>query len=223
MSLFGEFRVPADSFALGRTLEAEPEIVIEIERVAATDEVLTPYFWMSGSDEAAFEAAVERDPSVADVRRLDEFEKATLYRASWTDNIETIVYAYTQIGATILEATGQRDVWQLRMRFEDRGRLSAFRAYCDENDIPFTLTQLHELGTPHSGVRYGLTQKQQRALVQAWKSGYFDSPRKASLSEVAAELGITQQSLSQRLRRGHRALIENTLVVVPPHAEEPST
>ncbi|MEA5389123.1 helix-turn-helix domain-containing protein [Haloarculaceae archaeon H-GB11] len=56
-----------------------------------------------------------------------------------------------------------------------------------------------------------MTETQREALVLAYERGYFDSPRKVSLEEVAEELGITQQSLSSRLRRGHRRLIGATL------------
>jgi len=47
--------------------------------------------------------------------------------------------------------------------------------------------------------------------VLAYERGYFDTPRETSLEEIAEELGITQQSLSSRLRRGHRRLIKATL------------
>jgi predicted DNA binding protein len=57
-----------------------------------------------------------------------------------------------------------------------------------------------------------LTDTQREALVLAYERGYFGSPRETSLEEVAAELDITQQSLSSRLRRGHRRLIAATLV-----------
>lgn len=37
--------------------------------------------------------------------------------------------------------------------------------------------------------------------------GYFDEPRRATLDDLASELGITRQSLAGRLRRGHRNLL----------------
>ncbi|WP_246999869.1 bacterio-opsin activator domain-containing protein [Halosolutus gelatinilyticus] len=215
MSLFGEFHVPSDAFALSQTLHESPGTTIEIERVVATEKILTPYFWVASDDPDAFEAAVVDDPSVRNLRTLDEFDRATLYRADWTDNVGTIVYAYTQIGATILEATGQDGRWELRMRFDDRERLDKFRGYCDDNDIPFQLIQLHELAQPLSGSQYGLTEKQHEALVTAWELDYFTSSD-VTLTDIAAELGISQQSLSQRLHRGYHSLIGETLIVTAP-------
>lgn len=44
MSLFAEFHIPSEDFALSSTLDRLPGLVVEIDRVAAADELLTPYF-----------------------------------------------------------------------------------------------------------------------------------------------------------------------------------
>ncbi|RKD93353.1 helix-turn-helix domain-containing protein [Halopiger aswanensis] len=219
MSLFGEFHVPADAFALAETLATAPELIIETERVAATEEVLTPYFWVSGEDGVAFEDAAADDPSIRHLRHIDDVDRASLYRAEWTENVESIVYAYTTVGATILEASAQGDEWELSIRFNNRDRLDQFREYCDEHDIPFTLTQLYERAHPRAGGQYGLTTKQHEALVTAWEMGYYRSTD-VSLTDVADSLGISQQSLSRRLQRGYENLIQHALAVTPP-SEDP--
>lgn len=216
MSIFGEFHVPTDAFALYRTLPAVPEAVVEIERVVATDSLLTPYFWVSGVPPDEFESAAGNDPSTDHLTRLDEFEESTLFRAEWTDRVEALVYAYTDIGATILEASGQNEEWELGMRFRDRSTLDSFREYCHEGDIPFTLQRLYEITESRTSARYGLTPKQHEALTKAWDMGYFDEPREVTLERIADEFGISQQALSRRLRRGHHALIANTIQVTPP-------
>lgn len=215
MALFGEFYVPAESFALYETLQAEPDLVVEIERVAATDEVITPYFLVNGCPPADFERAAERDRSVSNLRRVDDFEESTLYRANWVVNVESIVYAYTTLGSTILEASAQHDSWELRIRFTDRQALDLFQTYCEDRDIPFELTKLYEQAQPHGRGKYELTEKQHRSLVTAWEMGYYDSSD-VTLTDVADELGVTHQALSKRLQRGHHNLIEHTLMVTPP-------
>lgn len=216
MSLFGEFHIPSERLALHETLEAVPDIIVEVERVVATDELLTPYFWLSGGDTKDFEEAAEQDPTVEDLRRLDQFDEGTHYRAHWTDNVEALVYAYTEVGAVILEATGAEMEWELRMRFDDRRCLTQFQEYCDEQDISFELSRLYEISNPRSGAQFGLTRKQYNALTAAWEMGFFDTPRDVTLTEVAGELGITEQSLSQRLRRAYHTLIAHTLVFTSP-------
>ncbi|SFS42495.1 helix-turn-helix domain-containing protein [Halostagnicola kamekurae] len=219
MSVFGEFHVPSNAFALHETLNAVSEMVIEIERVVATEEVLTPYFWVSEVNFGTFEDAVAKDPSIRNLEQLDEFQETALYRAEWTRHVESIVYIYTEIEAVVLEATGSNERWELRIRFDDRDELDTFQRYCHERNIAFDLRRLYDLSQPKTGGQYGLTSKQQSALVAAWEAGYFETPREASLEDVAAELDITQQSLSKRLHRAHRSLIANTLIV---SASEPS-
>jgi predicted DNA binding protein len=215
MSLFGEFHVPAKAFALHETLRVMPELIVEIERVVATDEILTPYFWASGVDRGEFEQAVGSDPTVRDVQYIDDYDRSMLYRARWTEKVESLVYAYTEVGVTILDASAQRDEWELRMRFNDRDGLDQFQSYCSDYDIPYRLTQLFARAHPRGVGQYGLTEKQHEALVTAWEMGYFSSSS-VSLEDIADRLGITQQSLSERLYRGHEALISNTLTVTPP-------
>ena len=215
MSLFGEFYVPAGSFALEYTLGELPETVIEIERIVATDEMVTPYFWVTTDDPDAFESVIDDDPSIDDLRRLDTFDRATLYRADWTDNTDAVIYAYTQVGAPILDASSQHDEWRIEMRFDDHERLEQFTHYCNEADIPFRLTKLHEIAKPHTVNAQGLTNRQYEALVTAHEMGYFSSST-VSLADVADELDITTQSLSELLHRGYDTLIANTLVVTGP-------
>lgn len=215
MSLFGEFQVPAHAFALHETLTALPDTRIEVERVVATDTLLTPYFWVSAVDFEAFETAVAADQSVQGLRQLDTFEETTLYRAEWTDNIESLVYASTQIGAVILDAIGTVDCWTLQMRFDSHDQLRAFQQHCTATGVEFELLRLHELSQPMSGEQYGLTERQYDALRTAWELGYFETPKESTLDTVADSLDITQQSLSNLLRRGHHSLIGSTLMIAP--------
>ncbi|MDG5758196.1 bacterio-opsin activator domain-containing protein [Natronococcus sp. A-GB1] len=215
MTLFGEFYVPAKSFALYETLQALPDLVIEVERAAATDEIITPYFSIAGCRPEEFERAAERDSSVAELQKIDSLKGQALYRADWVVNVESIIYAYTAIGSTILEASAQYDSWELRMRFSDEESLDRFSEYCFERGIPFELTKLYHQANPRSEGRYGLTPKQHKALVMAWEMDYFTSS-KVTLVDVAEQLDISAQALSKRLSRAHDSLIEHTLMVTPP-------
>jgi predicted DNA binding protein len=120
--------------------------------------------------------------------------------------------------AQILEASAQQGVWELRMRFDDTDALSQFQEYCSTHEIPFELIELHEVSTARTSGGYGLTDKQHEALVTAWEQGYFNPDRnqRATLDDVAAKLDIAPQSVAERLRRAHEALIRHTLVVTPP-------
>jgi len=67
--------------------------------------------------------------------------------------------------------------------------------------------------------RYGLTDAQFEALATAWERGFYTVPREVELVDIAADLGISHQALSERLRRGIDALIQDTLMVDDEPAE----
>lgn len=217
MSVIAEFSVASEDFALHHALTAAPHMIVEIERVVATmEDRVMPYFWVTGGDQEEFERAFHEDESVTNVTAIDEVDGAQLYRAEWTENIETIVYAYVEIGATILQATGRDENWELRMRFDDRNRLSEFQDYCGENGISFELNRLKEQEQPMASAQYDLTQKQRKTLVTALEAGYYNTPQDVTMSELADEFGITQQGLSKRLHAAHRNLIASTLTITHP-------
>jgi predicted DNA binding protein len=58
----------------------------------------------------------------------------------------------------------------------------------------------------------GLTDSQREALLVAFETGYFEEPRNATLSEVAADLDISQPAASGLLRRGIKRLIVSSLM-----------
>lgn len=217
MSIFAEFELDAEMFAFSETFETLPEAVIEVERVIASNNVLTPYFWVSNVSFDEFETAGNGDPSIKGLRQIDCFEDMALYRAEWTDALVSTTSLVVDIASVILDATGTDGQWEIEMRFDNPDQLSEFQTFCSTNGIDITVRRLFELSQPLTGSQYGLTEKQQEALVAAWDAGYFETPRKTTLSEIADDLGITQQSLSNRLRRGHQMLIANTLTIEPSH------
>ncbi|WP_246998704.1 bacterio-opsin activator domain-containing protein [Halosolutus gelatinilyticus] len=220
MSIVAEFSVRSDDFALNHALTEAPHMVAEIEQVVATmEDKVMPYFWVSGGDHAEFEAAFENDESVTNVAPIDEVDGAILYRAEWTQNVETIVYAYIELGSSILQAIGRDTNWELRMRFDDRESLSDFQAYCEENGISFELNRIQEQEQPMASAQYDLTTKQRETLVTALEEGYYEVPQTISMSELAAQMGVSQQALSKRFHAAHKNLITSTLTFTHPDDE----
>jgi predicted DNA binding protein len=214
MSVIAEFTVPSDDFALHHALTTAPEMLVEIERVVATmEDRVMPYFWVSGLEQSEFEDAFHEDESVKNSTAVDEIDGGRLYRAEWTENVESIVYAYVEIGATILQAIASGERWELRMRFDNHEKLSDFQEYCEENDIAFELNGLNEQEQPMASAQYDLTTKQRETLVTALEEGYYEVPQAVTMRELADEMDISQQALSKRFHTGHRNLIASTLTI----------
>ena len=209
MSFVAEFFVPTDAFALGDALEAVPEMSVEVERLAThSREWVMPFIWASGGDLDEFEAALEADPTVVDVTILDRLDDVGLYMIQWSEQVESHVDAMIDQHAILQQAIAD-DEWYLKIRFSEEEHLSEFQEYFESN---FELHRKYRTTEPKRG-EFGLTPEQREALVVASELGYFSVPREATVEDIADRLGISANSVSQRLRRAHDALIQNTLLV----------
>jgi len=214
MATVMEFTSPAEEFPLGSVFENLPGVTVELERLIPHETLIIPYFWVRGVEIEDIEAAFDPHPGVTDIRLIDSVEDEYLMRAEWEQEYFGVLSALAKSNVAVLSGTGMKDEWRFEVRGESQEAIVEFRERCQENDIPIEITAVHAM-LPIQGEGYELTETQREALVLAYERGYFDSPREASLEEIADELGITQQSLSSRLRRGHRRLIEATLISVP--------
>ncbi len=211
MATVMEFTSSAEEFPLGSVFENLPGVTVELERLIPHETLIIPYFWVRGAEAEDIEAAFEPHVGVTDIGLVDSVEDEHLMRAEWKQEYFGILSALAKATVVVLSGIGTKDEWRFEVRAENRDAIAAFREYCQENDIAIEITAVHAM-LPIQGEGYELTETQREALVLAYERGYFDTPREASLEEIAADLGITQQSLSSRLRRGHRRLIGATLV-----------
>ena len=215
MSTIAEISLPAAEFALDATLETLPDVKFEVERMVANqDDRVMPFVWATGehTDHDELDDALADDPSVENVTHLASFEDEWFYRMDWVADIQVVLHVLLDQNATILNADGHDDEWQFRILFPDRDSLSSTYDYCVEQDLTLTVERIHELDGEHRD-QYGLTETQHETLIAAVEAGYFDIPQQSTLDDLAADLDITHQALSERLHRGHKTLIENALIV----------
>jgi predicted DNA binding protein len=212
-----EVAVPGDAFGLATALEEFPEIIVEFERIVPTGEGPLLYLWVSGEDTPAFREAVRSDPQVGRFERLSAFDEGALYALRWTDAVDGLLQWVTMSpdDVALLHAEGEEGEWTLKLRFPSRDRIGAFRAFCDDHDIPLRVVRLYDLEDPKLG-QYNLTRKQREALLRALDLGYFEVPRTATLADVAETLDISAKSVSERLRRGQTNLVSNSLAIGRP-------
>jgi predicted DNA binding protein len=211
MATVMEFSSPAAEFPLGTVFENVPGVTVELERLIPHETLIIPYFWVRGASIEDVEAAFDSHAGIVSVELVDSVEDEYLLRAEWESEYFGVLNALAAASIAVLTGVGTADGWHFEVRGEDREAISDFRTSCQEHDIPIEITAIHAL-LPVQDDGYELTATQREALVSAYEHGYFDSPRESSLEEIAAELGITQQSLSSRLRRGHRRLIGGALI-----------
>lgn len=212
MSLIAEFTVPSSELMLERTLEAAPEMRVEIERLAThSREWVMPFFWATGGDFQTFEEIAADDPTVRSIATVQKQEETRLYNAHWSEGVLELIDTVIDRHGAMLEASASHDGWYLKLRFLDREQLTTFREHFEDGH-GFELHRLSEPAMPKQ-TKYDLTPKQREALLTALESGYFTVPRETTITELGEMLDVSSNSVSQRLRRAHAALVENTLTV----------
>lgn len=213
MATVATFTLPAESFPLGRIFDGYPGVTVELEQIIPTNEGIIPYFWVrDGEDIEEIEVKFLGHPDVHSIQLVDEVNGAFLLRTEWVPDYGGILHAIAETDVVLISGTGTATEWTFEVRSEEREPIAVFQGYCQEHDIPVTLTSLHALSEMETGTEYDLTEAQREALVIAYEQGYYRSPREITLEEMAEDLGITGQSLGSRLRRGIHRLIGSTLV-----------
>lgn len=211
MGVIAQFELPAKEFALGTTLEKAPHIEFDIEQVVAQSrDHVFPFVWAIGDDLESLDDLFLGDPDVNDFKLLAELEDRRLYQMDWVAHIRLIVRILVEEEATILDAHEKDQQWMFRILFSEHEAISRTRDFCEQNGIPIDVTAIYRVSEGSQRL-FGLTPEQYEALVVATKQGYYDIPRAAETDILAAELGITPQALSERLRRGQRTLNRNVL------------
>ncbi|WP_254544358.1 helix-turn-helix domain-containing protein [Halomarina pelagica] len=214
MAVIAEVALPPDGFPLGTLLTADSDVHVEFERIIPTDGDAMPILWAWGSDMEAFERRLRTSDDVGELTRLVRTDGRTLYSVTWCGEAKGFIDGLAVTDALILRAHGHDDEsWHFRLVFHSHETLSEFHNHCLEIGLSYTLGRVYTLsntGTEGGGV--SLTDEQREALLLALEEGYFDTPSEVTLTSLADELGISQQALSQRIRRGNKAILEHVLL-----------
>jgi hypothetical protein len=213
MATVAQVILPADEFALDRTFVELPNVEFDVERVVAHDQNrVMPILWAAGAELESIEAALETDPSVEDVTRLVDLDEEWLYQMAWVDGIEAVVQSLVYEEGTITNAHGRNDRWSLRIVFPDHDALSRTYDFCQEQGLTIDVESVTSMDEEPAR-QFGLSEAQYETLITAHQKGYFEVPRQVTVDDLAEDLGVSAQSISERLRRAHDRLISSALPV----------
>lgn len=217
MATVAEFTVSTGAVPSNVVFERLPGMTVEFERIVPTDEAIVPYAWVYGVDVEEIERIIEAfprerpHPDLRGLELVDTVDGDLLLRFEWEANVEGLLRAIAESDVVLLSGVGTRDRWRIEVRGADRATVSAFQTLCLEHGVPVELTSLHTLAPIGRDPDRTLTDAQREALALAYERGYFESPRETTLEELAAEFGITGQSLGSRLRRGVNRLVADAV------------
>jgi hypothetical protein len=219
--------VPAGGFILEETLETVPDAEFAFENVVESGaNAVLPLVWARTPERSAaeLEAALADDSSVERASLLTGVDDRRLYRMDWDDRAELLVRITAHSRATLLDLSGTADGWSLDLLYPSRDEVSDSLAFFESHDVSFDVRSIRDVdGDREAGnapdadgagtlKNYGLSEKQAAALEVACERGYFEVPREMVMKDLADEVDVSHQALSERLRRGCKSLLENTVM-----------
>lgn len=214
MGILLKFSVSATDFELGRILTIVDDAVIEFEAVVPLGESTVPLFWVHGGAGETVLDALNDHSAVRSATEVESFDDRTLFKLDWDAASDELLTGITDRDGTILSAVRRDGDWIFRVIFCTHKRLGSFSAYCDTAGIPMKVRCVCPPATPDDGPNGGLSGPQLEALSLAIEHGYYDIPRDCSTQDLADELGISDQAVTERLRRAIVSLSTETLDAV---------
>ncbi|MBP1986252.1 helix-turn-helix domain-containing protein [Halolamina salifodinae] len=211
MSLIAELRISGESFALGEALAAAPGMRVETEYSVPAPAGPIVFVWAWGGEFEPFEASLPEDPTVQEFDLIEGGGDRRLYEIVLDDGPALIDPAplHRQTSASQLRMVTLANCAIITERLPDRDSLSEYIRLCREHGYEVELLRAYPADDQHG--RYDLSEKQAAALRAALDAGYFETPRKTDLGTLAAAFDISEQALSERLRRGVAAVLESTV------------
>lgn len=101
-------------------------------------------------------------------------------------------------------------VWEISAPQE---RLSELGEQLEEFGIPFNVNRIQQ----HIESEQLLTESQLELVEEAIESGYYDTPRSCSLTELADRAGIAKSTCSETLHRAEEKILKQFVADLPAH------
>lgn len=152
---------------------------------------------------------------IKEIKKMDSVKR--MYSARLTSNrMLVLIIVDKPLYCAVTEATGAfcitcpfvtnltHEGWKMIVRDSEtlRNTISAI----EENGIK---TKIMAISSPFKDMR--LTKRQRDVLLYALKEGYFEFPRKKSLTTLASELSIKPSTLSEIIRRIEMKIVRQYL------------
>ncbi|MFD1511834.1 helix-turn-helix domain-containing protein [Halomarina rubra] len=205
MSLIAAHRVQSPALAMADTLAAS-DVSVSLERARQTTAGQSRlHFWANGVDLDGFERRLQSDGTVSGVVRLDDDGAGDRLYSAQVETRATLTAASEESDATWLTLQYDDDWWHTESRFPDQDALDSYRTWLTERDAAVHLDNVYVEDDDDEGPN--LTRRQRETVVLALEKGYFEVPRKATLADLAVEFDVSEQAISQRLRRAYSRLV----------------
>ncbi|MFC6904033.1 helix-turn-helix domain-containing protein [Halalkalicoccus tibetensis] len=213
MSVIVKLQVPAADFEFGRVFSAiGTETTVELESLVPVPGSSTPFVWICGPDHDALVAEIAAHPTIHAVERVESLRGQSLYALDWAIEYDHLFRALREYAVQVLSAKRVGTGWRFTLRFLTHRSLSRFRDYCTDARIGLDVARIYNMPEAQPDQPFGLSRPQREALVLAVREGYYDIPRGCNTADIAELLSISDQAVTERLRRAIATLTRNTVM-----------
>jgi hypothetical protein len=208
MTVIADYHLSASALALGRA--APDGAQVELVQVLAGEQSPVAYFWVWEGPADQFERALAEQQVIEAVEPVDDIGGGRLYRGRYDVDRDALIEGVVDNDGVVLEAVGDDEEWDVLLRFPGPDAFRSFqRGHVDDRSA--TVDGVYGAADPTTGADTELTRRQRETLMTAYRQGYFDIPRKITLVDLAGELGVSDQAVSERIRRGEAKLVRSQL------------
>lgn len=211
MSVIVEFLVPSTDFELGRILSVQGSSSIELEQLVPLQDATVLLVWVHNGSRDSLLEVIKSHRAVNSISEMDVFEDRTLLRLDWDISHDRLLHGIKDTGAQLLGGIGMPETWKFELRYPDHDALRGFSEFCEDAGIQLEVERVYEPTKPDAGPWYGLTEPQYEAITLAVEMGYYDIPRGCTTKELADEFGVSDQAVTERLRRAIVTLVAHTI------------
>ncbi|WP_276270669.1 helix-turn-helix domain-containing protein [Haloarcula litorea] len=205
-------RVRHPDIVLTETVAHDGSSTVRSVSEAGTDPTSGKFFYhIASADFRRFEEGLRRDDTVGEFERVIETgDGEAIYSFEYTEQAKVLSPVVSTANGVVLDMENEGDAWILTVWMSERAGLANLWDHARQHGIEIDLLRVNEYASL-GDTDAGLTDSQREALLVAVERGYFEEPRNATLSEVAADLGISQPAASGLLRRGIKRLVVSSL------------
>lgn len=183
---------------------AHPETTFRVISVLSARDRGTAVIEILTGDPVPILSAIDDRDDVAEIELLWTDDEAAVVQIETTNLL--LLLPILQAGVPIMtpfDVVDGEATWELAT---SRDRLSALGSRLSEAGIEFDIRSVREEG--ESEADRLLTDRQRELLLVAAEQGYYDTPRRATLTEVSESLGIAKATGSDVLHRAEGSVID---------------
>ncbi|MFC6976294.1 helix-turn-helix domain-containing protein [Halomicroarcula sp. GCM10025709] len=212
MTVVADVSVPVGAVALGRVLAAGTGPPVVLERVVPIAETQVPLVWIERRHRSRAIETLEAHSTVDEIVEVCSDGDRSLYAIDWEPSADGLFAAVRAADGECLDGRLSGSDWLFHIAFPDHDALTAFEDASEDASVAVELLCVYNPTRPGTGAHYGLTPRQRETLIKAVTEGYYAIPREYSTKELGDSLDISDQAVTERLRRAIITLVENTLI-----------